>query len=233
VYEHIVAQIERGIYEGRLQQGDKLPPERQMVREFSASRVAVREALRALEHRGFVEVRQGSAGGYFIREVDAGPLMRDFQTLFRLRRVSLAQLLEARLLVEPETARLAALRANDAELKLLRAAVAERGEHTAAGRQARVLDTEFHRLVADAARNPVHSAITQALMDLEVEVVVPKLELGMEGNLALDAAHREIFDAILSRQPERARAAMERHIRDVESLVSATAPVAEHVASAS
>src|SRR2546430_15110942 len=63
VYEHIVAQIERAIYEGRLAHGDKLPPERQLVREFAASRVAVREALRALEHRGLVEVRQGSAGG--------------------------------------------------------------------------------------------------------------------------------------------------------------------------
>lgn len=230
MYEHIVSQIERAIYEGRLQQGDKLPPERQMVREFAASRVAVREALRALEHRGFVEVRQGSAGGYFIREVDAGPLMRDFETLFRLRRVSLAQLVEARLLVEPETARLAALRASDAELKVLRAAVDERAEHTAAGRHARVLDIEFHRLVAEAARNPVHSAVTQALMDLEVDVV-PKLEPGVDGNLALDAAHREIFDAIVGRQPERARAAMERHIRNVETLVSSTAPVAERAAS--
>ena len=74
VYEHIVAQIERAIFEGRLQQGDKLPAERQLVREFGASRVAVREALRALEHRGLVEVRQGSAGGYFIREMDDGPV---------------------------------------------------------------------------------------------------------------------------------------------------------------
>ena len=65
VYEQIVAQIERAIYDGRLAHGDKLPPERQLVREFGASRVAVREALRALEHRGLVDVRQGSAGGYF------------------------------------------------------------------------------------------------------------------------------------------------------------------------
>jgi DNA-binding FadR family transcriptional regulator len=42
VYEHIVAQIERAIFDGRLQQGDKLPAERQLVREFGASRVAVR-----------------------------------------------------------------------------------------------------------------------------------------------------------------------------------------------
>ena len=117
VYEHIVAQIERAIFEGRLQQGDKLPAERQLVREFGASRVAVREALRALEHRGLVEVRQGSAGGYFIREMDDGPVVRDFQTLFRLGHVSLPQLVEARALIEPESARLAAVRATEPDVK--------------------------------------------------------------------------------------------------------------------
>src|SRR5436190_90408 len=119
VYEHIVAQIERAIYEGRLAHGDKLPPERQLVREFGASRVAVREALRALEHRGLVEVRQGSAGGYFIRELDATTVVRDLSTLFRLGRVSLVQVAEARALLEPESARLAAARATDHELKRL------------------------------------------------------------------------------------------------------------------
>jgi GntR family transcriptional repressor for pyruvate dehydrogenase complex len=57
VYHHIVAHIERAIYDGRLECGDKLPPERELGRRFGASRVAVREALRALEHRGLLEVR--------------------------------------------------------------------------------------------------------------------------------------------------------------------------------
>src|SRR5258708_40300446 len=104
VYEDIVAQIERAIYEGRLAHGDKLPPERQLVREFGASRVAVREALRTLEHRGLVEVRQGSAGGYFIRELDATLVVRDLSTLFRPRRVSLAPGAEARAPPEPDAA---------------------------------------------------------------------------------------------------------------------------------
>src|SRR5215831_20253284 len=96
VYHHIVAHIERAIYDGRLASGDRLPSERELGRRFGASRVAVREALRALEHRGLLEVRQGSAGGHFIREVDATPVVRDLSTLFRLGRVSLAQLAEAR-----------------------------------------------------------------------------------------------------------------------------------------
>src|SRR5918994_245141 len=62
VYHHIVAHIERAIYDRTLACGDKLPSERELGRRFGASRVAVREALRALEYRGLLEVRQGSAG---------------------------------------------------------------------------------------------------------------------------------------------------------------------------
>src|SRR2546429_9348945 len=145
VYEHIVAQIERAIYDGRLAHGDKLPPERQLVREFGASRVAVREALRALEHRGLVEVRQGSAGGYFIRELDATTVVRDLSTLFRLGRVSLTQVAEARALLEPESARLAAARATDHELKRLGEGLESR---TAAGliwRRRPARDAQFPR----------------------------------------------------------------------------------------
>jgi GntR family transcriptional repressor for pyruvate dehydrogenase complex len=162
VYEHIVAQIERAIYEGRLAQGDKLAPERQLVREFSASRVAVREALRALEHRGLVEVRQGSAGGYFVREADATPVVRDLSTLLRLGGVSLAQLAEARALLEPESARLAAARITDHELKALGECLEVRSDAGLSSRRRHSLDAEFHRLVAAAARNPVYAALTRA-----------------------------------------------------------------------
>jgi GntR family transcriptional regulator, transcriptional repressor for pyruvate dehydrogenase complex len=216
VYEHIVAQIERAIFDGRLQQGDKLPAERQLVREFGASRVAVREALRALEHRGLVEVRQGSAGGYFIRELDAGPVVRDFQTLFRLGRVSLAQLVEARSMFEPESARLAALRANEPDIKAVLAALEARSETGAPGRRRRSLDAEFHRLVAAAARNPVHAVVTNALTALQSNVVGGRPDLTVEDDTAIVTAHRAVYEAIVARDPEAARAAMHAHIIDIE-----------------
>jgi GntR family transcriptional repressor for pyruvate dehydrogenase complex len=216
VYEHIVAQIERAIFDGRLQQGDKLPAERQLVREFGASRVAVREALRALEHRGLVEVRQGSAGGYFIRELDAGPLVRDFQTLFRLGRVSVAQLVEARALIEPESARLAALRASEPDVKAVLAALDARAETGAPGRRRRSLDAEFHRLVAAAARNPVHAVVTNALTALQSNVMGARTDLTAEDDAAVVVAHRAIYEAIVARNSEAARAAMQAHVIDIE-----------------
>ena len=221
VYEHIVAQIERAIYEGRLGHGDKLPPERQLVREFGASRVAVREALRALEHRGLVDVRQGSAGGYFIREIDATPVVRDLSTLFRLGRVSLAQLAEARALLEPESARLAAARITDHELKTLGECLEARTGGGLTARRRRALDAEFHRLVATAARNPVHAVVTDALTALEIKVVAQRPDLTSEDDRAIVGAHLGIHDAIARRDADAARAAMYTHILDVERRLEA------------
>lgn len=217
VYEHIVGHIERAIYEGRLRQGQKLPPERQLARDLKASRVAVREALRTLELRGLVDVRQGSTGGYFVRELDDRPLVRDFETLFRLGRVSSGQLIEARRLIEPEVAALAAQRANEVDLKNLGAALEQRWEHALPGLAARPSYVEFHRALAEAARNPVHAVITHALIELEAETLVPGPELAEADGLQVDAAHRRIFDAVVAGNAAEARAAMIAHIDDVQA----------------
>ncbi|HET9490863.1 MAG TPA: GntR family transcriptional regulator [Methylomirabilota bacterium] len=205
VYEHIVEQVERAIFAGRLRSGDRLPPERELVHQFRASRVAVREALRTLEHRGLIEVRHGSSGGHFVRHVDASLLRRDFATLFRLGRVTLPQLTEARLMVEPEIARLAAERATEPDLQLLADAVD--GQLEAKDR--------FHRLLAAAARNPVHAVLVDALTDLGPRPCP-------EDDEAVSVAHKTIFAAVAARDPERARAAMAAHVVDVQRRLGRT-----------
>lgn len=220
VYHHIVAHIERAIYDGRLASGDKLPPERELGRRFGASRVAVREALRALEHRGLLEVRQGSCGGHFVRALDASVVSRDFRTLLRLGHLTATQLTEARLLMEPEVARLAAERATDLDVKELQAALDERAAAVAAGRTPRAVDLDFHRRLADAARTPVHAVAIHALMDLESEMTVP-----LDG---VDAAevqrdHQALLAAVQARDGERARTLMQAHITDVQQRLAAMA----------
>ncbi|HEX2442087.1 MAG TPA: FadR/GntR family transcriptional regulator [Methylomirabilota bacterium] len=218
VYEQIVGHIERAIYDGRLRQGQKLPPERQLARDLKASRVAVREALRTLELRGLVDVRQGSTGGYFVREVDDRPLVRDFETMFRLGRVSWPQLIEARRFIEPEVASLAAQRATEADLKTLGAALEQRWEHAAvSGVPARQSYVDFHRALAEAARNPVHAVITHALIELEAEVLDPGPELTQDDSVQIEASHRRIFEAIAAGNAEEARAAMVAHIEDMQA----------------
>jgi len=216
VYEHIVEQIEAAIFERRLGCGDRLPPERELVRQFRASRVAVREALRTLEHRGLIDVRHGSSGGHFVRAVDVGLLRRDFTTLLRLGRVGVSELIEARLFIEPEVARLAARRASEEDVKALRGALEERADVVRGGVHPRLHDIAFHRLVGGAARNPVHSLLVDTVMDLEFDAVGPQPALTADDSAQVAAAHREIFEAILKHQPERAGEAMEAHIVDVQ-----------------
>ena len=221
VYHHIVAHIERAIYDGRLSSGDRLPSERELCRRFGTSRVAVREALRALEYRGLLEVRQGSAGGHFVRAMDASVVSRDFQTLLRLGRVTAAQLTEARLMMEPDVARLAAERATDLDVKELHAALDERGAVVAAGRDPRNLDLDFHRRLAVAARNPVHAVAIHTLMDLESEMVAPRGLLADADRAEVEAAHRALVAALEARAGECAREVMRAHIADVQRRLDA------------
>ena len=221
VYHHIVAHIERAIYDGRLECGDKLPPERELGRRFGASRVAVREALRALEHRGLLEVRQGSAGGHFVRAVDAGVVSRDFTTLLRLGRLTADQLTEARLILEPEVARLGAERATDLQIKQLRAALDERFAVVAGGRNPRELDLDFHRCLATTSRNPVHIVTIHALIDVEADMVAPHGLYAEADRAEVERAHTALLEAVEARDGDRAREVMRAHIADMQRRVAA------------
>jgi GntR family transcriptional repressor for pyruvate dehydrogenase complex len=130
--------------------------------------------------------------------------------------VSPWQLAEARLAIEPQVARLAAQRAADVDLKVLGAVLENRSELAESGGDPRALDVTFHRLVAAATKNPVHAVLVAALLDLEADVAGRLGARPPEDDAAAAAAHREIFEAIAARVPERARAAMETHIIDVQ-----------------
>src|SRR5437870_13851347 len=73
IYQEIVRQVTQPIAEGRLKSGDQLPPERDLAEKFVVSRTSAREALRALESRGFVEIRPGE--GTFVREMSVDSLV--------------------------------------------------------------------------------------------------------------------------------------------------------------
>lgn len=223
VYHHIVAHIERAIYDGRIECGDRLPSERELGRRFGASRVAVREALRALEDRGLLEVRQGSAGGHFVRTVDASVVARGFQTLLRLGRLTGTHLTEARLIIEPEVARLAAERATGLDVKELRAALDERYAVVAGGRNPRELDLDFHRRLATASCNPVHAVAIHALIDLEADMVAPHGLFAEADRAEVERAHIALLEAVEARDGERARAVMQCHIADMQRRIAAQA----------
>ncbi|MFZ0134687.1 MAG: GntR family transcriptional regulator, partial [Desulfobacterales bacterium] len=70
ISHNIVDQIRENILAGKLKPGDRLPSEKELSTEFGVSKASLREALRALESLGMLEVKQGMSGGAFVKEVD-------------------------------------------------------------------------------------------------------------------------------------------------------------------
>src|SRR5713101_7110436 len=77
IYQEIVRQVKAMIAEGRLKSGDQLPPERDLAEKFVVSRTSVREALRALESLGLIEIRPGE--GTFVRGVSVEEVIENME----------------------------------------------------------------------------------------------------------------------------------------------------------
>jgi GntR family transcriptional repressor for pyruvate dehydrogenase complex len=110
IYEDIVRQVKALIADGRLTSGDRLPPERELAERFRVSRTSVREALRALQSRGLIEIRAGE--GAFVQDVSVEALIEPLALVILPHREAVGELFEARLLLEPAIAALAARRAS-------------------------------------------------------------------------------------------------------------------------
>lgn len=212
----IARRIKQQISDGALVPGEKLPAERDMAQRFRTSRVSVREAYRSLEELGLLVIRRGAEGGAFIRDLDHGPMMRSLSLMLRLGKTTNEEITEARLLVEPPIARLAARRARPEDVERLQYVV--RQQETALQRRGNYgpFDLQFHRSVAECARNLPLKVLMDALSDLTVEVVAGlKVSTGTQHQVC--DSHRLIADAIEQRDEEAAHRLMLQHVAQIQS----------------
>lgn len=165
IFEEISDAIRDKLVTGELKAGDRLPSERELSEMLTVSRTALREAIRSLEIAGIVELRKGSKGGAFITKSGAGQVTRTFRDMLDFGHVSLAKLLEARLLVMDAVVRAACERASGADIEELSRNVTETIELTRQGRyEERTLKAvEFSTLLANSTGNQVMSAILEAM----------------------------------------------------------------------
>jgi DNA-binding FadR family transcriptional regulator len=194
-YEQVVRRLSADIAAGRLAPGDRLPPERELARALGVGRASVREALAALANQGLVETRPGS--GSFVA-ADAPALLRSGPEL--PHDASPSDLLEARALLEPAVARLAAERgvAADAEIEEL---LAQMDAEPLDRRRWSDADRLFHRRIAGLTGNPVLLALADqvaARMDEPLWQRLRDESVATPGRSAVHAAeHRMIYEAIV------------------------------------
>ncbi len=208
--------IRSRIHRGDLGPGDRLLAERDLAEQLGVGRLRLREALAVLETEGYVVARRGAAGGRFVTELQAPygnwieQMRRDLNEL--------NDIVDYRLAVECEVARLAASRRTKADLTALRAAIRALDRATTP-RAYRAADLAFHGALAAAARSPrLAAAVDQARGDL----FSPADELWFDGRSDDSARdHRAIADACEARDSEAAAAVMARHINQTRSEIQA------------
>ena len=223
IYEDIVRQVKALIGDGRLTSGDRLPPERELAERFRVSRTSVREALRSLQSRGLIEIRAGE--GAFVCDVSVEALIEPLALVILPHREAVRELFEARTLLEPAIAALAARRASREEIAEMDRILIEQAREVASGRTGMAQDSALHAAIANAAHNRAIVRIVNALVDLLGQSREESLLIrGRPRRSHQD--HRRILGAIRRRDENGARRAMLTHLTAVERLVLGNADAA-------
>lgn len=221
LYQHIAGVLRESMDSGRFGIGSYLPPERELADQLGVSRASVREALIALEVQGRVSVRVGagvqvldassprasSAASASADEPPVGPL----------------ELLEARLVVETETAALAARHATEQDLQGLQRSLDQMVQDHARNPLLHDGDRAFHIGIARASGNAALLFIVTTLWDQRYTPMQDRMETlfttpGLH-TAAVDD-HRRVLEAIAAHDPAAARQAMRRHLTTVRKTFS-------------
>lgn len=188
--------------------GTQLPSERQLVQQLRVGRSTVREALKGLAMIGVVEIRHGQ--GVFVAEHQSTvPGVIGVAEAGKLR--------EARDIIEPQIAKLAAQRRTDADVKALEGVLAGHREAIEKGTGPILEASRFHLLLAEAADNPALTAVVQPFFRLMIEKG-PKLYEFESGYAEWELAqHTAIFEAVRDGDPELAERRAAQHVEAMDS----------------
>lgn len=216
LYKSVAKQILALIQVGEFAPGSRLPGERDLADRFDVSRVVVREAEISLETMGYIEVRTGS-GAYVLNKPDGllGPRIPDVGPL---------ELTEARAVFEGESAALAAPIISDEDIAKLEKSIEDMAKD--AGAEADEADKEFHLTIANASGNTAIIHVIETLWKMREESQqrhgVYKMVCSQDSSYRTDE-HSAIVDALKSRDPVAARAAMRQHFtRLLDAMLVAT-----------
>jgi DNA-binding FadR family transcriptional regulator len=215
----VVESIRQMLIDGRLRPGDRLPVEKDLAAALGVSRNPLREGVRALSMMGVLETRQGD--GTYVTKLDPSILLAPLGFVVDLQDGSGTHHLHAvRRILETEAAASAALQIGSADLdaaaELLRHNEAELILEEPNHETVIENDITFHRIIAEAAGNPVLAALIAALGGRTMR---DRLRRSISQPGADETAHREhlsILAALTAQDPERARTRMAAHLFTVE-----------------
>ena len=216
VVDEIIETLRQEIVTRRLPHGERLPSEKELSERFGVSQPTVREAIRALETIGLVEVFHGN--GSFVRSHGDYALASALQTLLQLESVGIMDVLEVRQLLGRHSIEVATVRATPADIESIETATALFDRPTDFKHVDQVIAgvIDWQRVVSVASHHSILQSLEAFLLTLLHEVQVKSLGArGMKfwrARAAEFQPHRvAILEGLVARDPAKARIAMDRY----------------------
>ncbi|MFC4120768.1 FadR/GntR family transcriptional regulator [Nonomuraea zeae] len=197
-YERVVEQVEEAIESGSLCPGERLPSERELMVQFSVGRSTVREALRVLQARGLVRSRPGDPNGAEVLPFSPVALHKSMTTLARVAELSLAELVQFRMVLDSSAVLLAARLRTEEQLAEMSAAVADMRAALDGGSEQGFdafggADVAFHDAVARASGNKLIQICTDVVRSIVLDLISGKIAAApdREGLMRQSIGHHE------------------------------------------
>jgi DNA-binding FadR family transcriptional regulator len=196
------------IHHGEVGPGDRLPTERELAERLGVARISVREAIKILQQHGYVTVRRGALGGTYVTDLTQ-PLDK-WRMRMRTQAGEFDDMIDFRIALETDAARLAAVRRDRSDLATLRTAIQSLGQVDSGHAAFRLADSQFHRVLARAARN---ARLEAAIESVRGELFSPHDLLPYDDPVEESRRdHRQIYTAVRDGDPDAAAGAMREHI---------------------
>lgn len=207
-----------------LKEGDRLPTESTMLEEFDVGRASIREALRILEIYGLIRIRQGHKGGPVVAALEPSDLGRTLSLYFQITGGTYGDLVEARLIIEPVMARLAAECQDPDDMRHLHDVMDRDAAGSLEDPEYIRLADEFHYAICGMSGNRIMDMLGRSLRTLYIGRISGRGVFPPEGRTIAKKLHADIGEAVLDGKAELAESLMESHMRELAVMQKKSTP---------
>jgi GntR family transcriptional repressor for pyruvate dehydrogenase complex len=218
ISDMVFNQIKMNILNGKLSEGEKLPPERDLIKSFQCSRPTIREALRKLENNGYISITQGS--GTIINEINSNSLERSLQNVISLKIITGENLQELRNVCDTITAVWAAANHTPGDIALMEDILNDTIANLDFIEKTVIFSREFHARIALAAHNQLLYIISRIIWSVIFDRILTHMKrIDTESAKSISRKdyneHKALFEAIKSGDIKKVKEAAITHIKFV------------------
>jgi DNA-binding FadR family transcriptional regulator len=209
-FEEVAFDIKESILSGAWKAGERLPSETELSNQFEVSRHTIREALRTLEHAGFVTIKTGVAGGPIVKDSISERINSLLLDAFRMEKISVQDFTAARLVIERAILDDAIDHADQQDIENLKACVARAKDLIKKKRTATTENLEFHALLAKASKNNAFVLLESSILAIHLHFRRRK-SVDFETSKKTVQLHEKILEALIKKDREKVFGLLEQH----------------------